>query len=238
MLDTIQHYKQKYGLSVSCDGYIIRFEPLTIYKNIQGVIEMKRLLFLLFASLLVLAACGNEEKKEEHKKEKQSSEVKKKSEDSKSDKESKKDTKKETSNEEANSQDIETQQYNDASTEESSFNRLLTKEEISQKFKNGQNVNGMVDADGDTWYQAPGNGDVVGYTKSDGTQCTVGGCTTPQELENMKNDIDRTPEEQRAHKNWVNDQVEWVNASETEKEAIRKRDAEKYGYEYNPEDYE
>ncbi|MFB3194882.1 ImmA/IrrE family metallo-endopeptidase [Staphylococcus pseudintermedius] len=34
VLDTIQHYKQKYGLSVSYGGYIIKFEPLTIYKNI------------------------------------------------------------------------------------------------------------------------------------------------------------------------------------------------------------
>ncbi|EGQ1623597.1 ImmA/IrrE family metallo-endopeptidase, partial [Staphylococcus pseudintermedius] len=29
VLDTIQHYKQKYGLSVSYGGYIIKFEPLT-----------------------------------------------------------------------------------------------------------------------------------------------------------------------------------------------------------------
>lgn len=43
----------------------------------------------------------------------------------------------------------------------------------------------MVDADGDTWYQAPGNGDVVGYVKPDGTQCTVGGCVTPEQQEKM-----------------------------------------------------
>ncbi|WP_457833041.1 hypothetical protein [Staphylococcus aureus] len=51
------------------------------------------------------------------------------------------------------------------------------------------------------------------------------------------NGVYRTKQEQKAHENWVNGQVEWANASEAEKEQIRKRDAEKYGYEYNPDDY-
>ncbi|HHD1225366.1 TPA: hypothetical protein ACN11C_002385 [Staphylococcus aureus] len=51
------------------------------------------------------------------------------------------------------------------------------------------------------------------------------------------NGVYRTEQEQKAHENWVNGQVEWANASEAEKEQIRKRDAEKYGYEYNPDDY-
>ncbi|HFE5213911.1 TPA: hypothetical protein ACF9T9_002384 [Staphylococcus aureus] len=51
------------------------------------------------------------------------------------------------------------------------------------------------------------------------------------------NGVYRTEQEQKAHENWVNGQVEWANASEAEKEQIRKRDAEKYGYEYTPDDY-
>ncbi|WP_236650901.1 hypothetical protein [Staphylococcus aureus] len=51
------------------------------------------------------------------------------------------------------------------------------------------------------------------------------------------NGVYRTEQEQKAHENWVNGQVEWAKASEAEKEQIRKRDAEKYGYEYNPDDY-
>ena len=43
----------------------------------------------------------------------------------------------------------------------------------------------MVDADGNIWYQAQGAGDVIGYTKPDGTQCTVGGCVTPQQQEQI-----------------------------------------------------
>lgn len=34
--DTIKHYKQKYGLMVRYKNYNICFEPLTIYKDIQG----------------------------------------------------------------------------------------------------------------------------------------------------------------------------------------------------------
>ncbi|MDQ7114949.1 hypothetical protein [Staphylococcus simulans] len=37
--------------------------------------------------------------------------------------------------------------------------------------------------------------------------------------------------------NWIQDQIDWNNATESEKEQIRKNDAEKYGVEYNPEDY-
>lgn len=52
------------------------------------------------------------------------------------------------------------------------------------------------------------------------------------------NGVYRTPSEQKAHEDWVNGQDEWNNASETEKEEIRKKDAEEYGYEYDPDDYE
>ncbi|HEC2203788.1 TPA: ImmA/IrrE family metallo-endopeptidase [Staphylococcus delphini] len=34
VLDTIQHYKQKYGLRTRCGKYIIEFEPLIIYKDL------------------------------------------------------------------------------------------------------------------------------------------------------------------------------------------------------------
>ncbi|EKO1106506.1 ImmA/IrrE family metallo-endopeptidase [Staphylococcus pseudintermedius] len=34
VLDTIQHYKQKYGLRTHCGKYIIEFEPLIIYKDL------------------------------------------------------------------------------------------------------------------------------------------------------------------------------------------------------------
>ncbi|MFW3590132.1 hypothetical protein [Staphylococcus caprae] len=104
---------------------------------------------------------------------------------------------------------------------------------MSQRIKSGQSVNGMVDADGDTWYQAPGNNDMIGYTKPDGTQCTIGGCTTPEEQHNASiaqqptdneqrydydhNGIYRTPREQKAHERWIQDQIDWANQQKNKK---------------------
>ncbi len=61
--------------------------------------------------------------------------------------------------------------------------------------------------------------------------------SSPEKRDYDNNGVYRTEQEQQAHENWVNGQVEWANASEAEKEQIRKRDAEKYGYKYNPDDY-
>lgn len=52
------------------------------------------------------------------------------------------------------------------------------------------------------------------------------------------NGVYRTPEEQAVHEEWVNGQDEWNNATEAEKEEIMKRDAEKYGNEYDSADNE
>lgn len=35
MQDSLEHYKAKYGLQVKHGDYLIRFEPLTIYKNME-----------------------------------------------------------------------------------------------------------------------------------------------------------------------------------------------------------
>lgn len=32
ILETLEHYKQKHGYSVCCDGYIIQFEPLRVFE--------------------------------------------------------------------------------------------------------------------------------------------------------------------------------------------------------------
>lgn len=106
-------------------------------------------------------------------------------------------------------------------SENESQNRASTKEEISQQMKKGVNVNGMVDADGDTWYQAPGNGDVVGYAKSDGTQCTVGGCVTPAEQEKMNQTQDN--EEQSDQTDDVNAEINAAKTEDEQVEALRKK---------------
>lgn len=37
VLDAIEHYKMKFGLSTYCSGYVIKFEPLQVfeYKNVE-----------------------------------------------------------------------------------------------------------------------------------------------------------------------------------------------------------
>ena len=124
---------------------------------------MKKLLVLLFVSLLVLGACGQ---KEESTKEE-------------STKEAKKEVKKDNPKKENASKKEDKDNKSEPKTEEQS----LTKEEMVQKFKNGENVDGQVDAEGNTYVQGQGGGDAMGYYKPDGSFCTVGGCVSPESQE-------------------------------------------------------
>ncbi|WP_210617759.1 hypothetical protein [Mammaliicoccus lentus] len=196
---------------------------------------MKKLFILLFASLLVLGACGQKEEiSSKSETTKQSDDKENKKQDEKKDKE--KDNKQDSSNEseadteeeEQSAEEIEDtddqeeiENSEQINNENESENRALTKEEISKQIKSGVNVDGMVDADGDTWYQAPGNGDVVGYVKPDGTQCTVGGCVTPEQQEKMEEEEDLNMQDDEP-----NDVNAEINTAETEDEyidALRKK---------------
>jgi DNA mismatch repair ATPase MutL len=187
---------------------------------------MKRILFVLLVSFLALAACGNsEESKSDDKKETKSSNEKNKKDNKKSNDDKKSDKEKEESNDNSDDTDnvkvADNEQSEQTTSENKSQNKALTKEEISQQMKNGVNVNGMVDADGDTWYQAPGNGDVVGYTKPDGTQCTVGGCVTPAQQERM--DAEQDNEEQYDETDDVNAEINSAETEDEQVEALRKK---------------
>lgn len=178
---------------------------------------MKKFLFLLLASFLVLGACGQEESKSEDKKETKSSDKESK----KDDKKSNDDKKEKSDKEKEKSDDTDNEQSEQTTSENESQNKVLTKDEISQQIKNGINVNGIVDADGDKWYQAPGNGDVVGYTKPDGTQCTVGGCVTPAQQERM--DAEQDNEEQYDESDDVNAEINAAKTEEEQVDALRKK---------------
>ncbi|MEB6320270.1 hypothetical protein MXM74_04930 [Staphylococcus xylosus] len=183
---------------------------------------MKKVLILLLASFLALAACGNNEtSKSDAKKETKSSSEETEKDDKKSNDDKKSDKEKEKSNDNSaddtdNVKVADNEQSEQTTNENEPQNKALTKEEISQQMKNGVNVNGMVDADGDTWYQAPGNGDVVGYTKPDGTQCTVGGCVTPAQQEKMN-------EEQYDESDDVNAEINAARTEEEQVDALRKK---------------
>ncbi|MFH4917476.1 hypothetical protein [Staphylococcus cohnii] len=190
---------------------------------------MKKILFLLLASFLVLAACGdNEESKSEDKKETKSSskESKKKDENKKSNNDKKSNDDKKTNNEKdkfeeqvatqdestQTQEQINTQEQEPTDQEKMEANAKVAKEHGFTGIPNGDV--GMIDEN---------------YSPEDDSEQTY-------DYEN--NGVQRTPSEQKAHEDWVNGQDEWLNASESEREEIRKADAEKYGYKYDPSDYE
>lgn len=192
---------------------------------------MKKVLFLLLASFLLLAACGNEEEsKTEDKKETKASDKKsKKDDDKKSDEEKQKSDDKsneEVANEEPQSQEqVNAQEQQPVQSQEQAPVQqeptAQEKAEANAKVAKEHGYTGL--PNGDAHSDVP-----VGQIK-----------LPPEELakEEAKpeyQDVVETEEES----DWVKGQDEWMNASESERTEIRKADAEKYGYEYDPSDYE
>ncbi|RIN14231.1 MULTISPECIES: hypothetical protein [Mammaliicoccus] len=153
---------------------------------------MKKIIVMLFASLLVLSACGDKEEEssskddtKETKKEVKKDKPKKESDKDKTKKESAK--KSEPKTEEQSTEEVTTNEQQTTeevnSTEQATQEQAPTKEEMAQKFKNGEDVNGLVDNEGNEYVQAQGGGDAMGYYKPDGSFCTVGGCVSPEAQE-------------------------------------------------------
>ncbi|EHP0463999.1 hypothetical protein MPU07_000009 [Staphylococcus pseudintermedius] len=217
---------------------------------------MNRLIFLLFASLLVLSACGNEEeKKAPEKKSEQKEENKTKEKNVDKDKKNK-EVKANLNVEEDNSK-VKDEQFNnkidvnnitDRKTLESviygnytemdkihAYNSAVTNGIIPQ----GNVMEGPATAAYESSLRIEKGQEQSIYEQN------TNGDLSEEEAQRMSDLASQYNEEVakhnanvQAHNDWINGQVEWSNASESEKEAIRKRDAEKYGYEYNPEDYE
>ena len=191
---------------------------------------MKKVLFLLLASFLVLAACGQEESKLEDKKETKSSSKESKKDDKKSD-----DDKKETSNADNNQQE-ETQQANTQQQTQSTQEQPQTVQEQSpmqQEPTAQEKAEANAKVAKEHGYTGLPNGDAH-------SDVPVGQIElTPEELakEEAKPEYQDVVESEE-ESDWVKDQDEWTNASESERTEIRKADAEKYGYEYDPTDYE
>ena len=191
---------------------------------------MKKVLFLLLASFLVLAACGEEESKLEDKKETKSSSKESKKDDKKSD-----DDKKETSNADNNQQD-EKKQANTQQQTQSTQEQPQTVQEQSpmqQEPTAQEKAEANAKVAKEHGYTGLPNGDAH-------SDVPVGQIElTPEELakEEAKPEYQDVVESEE-ESDWVKDQDEWTNASESERTEIRKADAEKYGYEYDPTDYE
>lgn len=191
---------------------------------------MKKVLFLILASFLVLAACGQEESKSEDKKETKSSSKDKKKEDKKSD-----DDKKETSNADNNQQE-ETQQAKTQQQTQSTQEQPQTVQEQSpmqQEPTAQEKAEANAKVAKEHGYTGLPNGDAH-------SDVPVGQIElTPEELakEEAKPEYQDVVESEE-ESDWVKGQDEWMNASESERTEIKKADAEKYGYEYDPTDYE
>ena len=58
------------------------------------------------------------------------------------------------------------------------------------------------------------------------------GLIDPEDVNEASESQNEEPDE------WIKGQEEWNNATQSEKEELRKQNAQKYGYEYDPKDYE
>lgn len=156
---------------------------------------MKKVLFLLLASFLVLSACGNkEESKSEDKKETKSSshDDKKKDESKKSNNDKKDESDKEGSSNAVNTQQDESQQ---AITEQQPQNVEQTQEQVNtEKQQPIQSVEQdpvqeeQQNSKGDNNEQSnvPAGDAMFGEYKDDGSYCTVGGCLTPAQQKDQE----------------------------------------------------
>ena len=197
---------------------------------------MKKVLFLLLASFLVLAACGNkEESKSEDKKETKSSKKDdKKSNDDKNSNDNKKtDDEKSTSNEQVATEDETTQTQEQVNTQEQQPVQSQKQTPTQQEPTDQEKMEANAKVAKEHGFTGIPNGDVG---MLDENQSPDDDSEQIYDYEN--NGVQRTPSEQNAHEDWVHGQDEWMKASESEREEIRKADVEKYGYEDDPSDYE
>ncbi|MDT0701973.1 hypothetical protein RM652_02505 [Mammaliicoccus sciuri] len=186
---------------------------------------MKKVLVLLFASLLVLGACGQKEESSSKDDTKETKEVKKeaKKEDKKESKDKEVSKKTEDKSDEQSTEEVATNEQQttqeNTSTEEVTQEQSPTKDEMAQKFKNGENINGQIDNEGNEYVQAQGNGDAMGYYKTDGSYCTVGGCLTPEEMDKQEELNYQAMEEEGVSR----EEYDGIKAKEAE--LTRQRDA-------------
>lgn len=137
---------------------------------------MKKVLFLLLASFLVLAACGNkEEDKSEDKKETKSSDKESKKEDKESDKEKNKSEDK--SNEEVATQDETTEQPVESQEQVNTQEQQSVQSQEQTPVAEEQTSQGANNEESNL----PAGDAMFGEYKDDGTYCTVGGCLSPEQ---------------------------------------------------------
>lgn len=208
---------------------------------------MKKILFLILASFLVLASCGQEESKSEDKKETKSSDKESKKDDKKKDNVKESDEEKQKSDDETNEKvaNEEPQSQEQQSTEEPMQQQEQVNTQEQQPVQSQEQAPTQQEPTDQEKAEANAkvakNNGYTGIPNGDAhSDVPVGQIELPpdelakEEAKPEYQDVVETEEES----DWVKGQDEWMNASESERTEIRKADAEKYGYEYDPTDYE
>lgn len=178
---------------------------------------MKQISILLLSSFLILAACGNkEESKSEDKKETKLADENKK-------KESKKQDRKKSDNDKKKDTDSDKQQV--ANNTDGQQNN--TQEDLQAQQSQPTNTSNQIPTS-----KEPTKEEIAEWDRQNIKGGTDYGLIDPKEANETSQSQNEEPDE------WVKGQEEWANASQSEKEEIRKQDAKKYGYEYDPKNYE
>lgn len=198
---------------------------------------MKKFLALIFASTLILGACGNNDASNNDSDTKSESKTEKKSEDkkdnkSKEDKKSKEEKKSQENEDNKSTQEnnsTEEQNTQETATNEQTQSQQQTQETATQERQQTQQANnGQQQSDN----HEPTKKEIYEWDKENIPGGTDYGLIDPEDVNEPSDSQNEEPDE------WIKGQEEWANATQSEKEEIRKRDAEKYGYEYDPSDYE
>lgn len=153
---------------------------------------MKKILFLLLANFLVLAACGNkEESKSDDSKETKSS-SNKKSNDEKNDikqSEDSKDKSNDSSNDEVtkqneiNEQPVQSQEQVNTQKQQMTQQPIQSQEKAEQSESEQQQNSQVANKEQSN---VPAGDAMFGEYKEDGTYCTVGGCLTPEQQKDQE----------------------------------------------------
>lgn len=171
---------------------------------------MKKLLCTLFAAALVLSACGQDDTKEDENKKSEITTEKKS--DDKKDKKTNEDKK---SGEQKKSQE----KKNNKSMQESATNEQVQSQQANQQAQQSDN-------------HEPTKEEIYEWDKQNIPGGTDFGLIDPEDVNEASESQNEEPDE------WIKGQEEWNNATQSEKEELRKQNAQKYGYEYDPKDYE
>ena len=200
---------------------------------------MKKFLALIFSGALILSACGNDDTSNKDSDTKSESKIEKKSEDKKDNK-SKQDKKSKEEKKSQENKDSKSTQVNN-STKEQDTQETATSEQVqsqqqtqqsaTQEQQQTQQANQQNYNDQQSYHE-PTKDEIYEWDKQNIPGGTDYGLIDPEDVNEPSDYQNEEPDE------WIKGQEEWANATQSEKEEIRKRDAEKYGYEYNPSDYE